>query len=213
MLVTSRAHSYGRFQRALERRTSSKPTPQPASSGTSDPIGACDRRRSGQRRDRRPVVPEIAGVVVSRARGRHLPRRPRKESRPAQPTRGGFSTPPYGRDRRGWTTSGRIHSEGSNREPGPTRGGSRLASGLLVERRSLSREEWERWHERLRYSSGSARGAVAAIVWESGDGEVMGVNVWDNPRRSRPPILRSRSRGSGCRGRSVATGAAAHGSA
>jgi hypothetical protein len=46
---------------------------------------------------------------------------------------------------------------------------------------ALPRPEWERWHERLRYSSDPPDALVATIVWSSGEGQVTGVNLWDSP--------------------------------
>jgi hypothetical protein len=52
---------------------------------------------------------------------------------------------------------------------------------VFVETIDLPRQEWERWHERLRYSSDPPDALIATIVWDSGDGHVKGVNVWDTP--------------------------------
>jgi hypothetical protein len=52
---------------------------------------------------------------------------------------------------------------------------------MFVETIALPRAEWERWHERLRYTSDPPDALVATIVWSSGDGQVTGVNVWDSP--------------------------------
>jgi hypothetical protein len=52
---------------------------------------------------------------------------------------------------------------------------------MFVETIALPRPEWERWHERLRYSTDPPDALIATIVWDSGDGHVMGVNVWDTP--------------------------------
>jgi hypothetical protein len=52
---------------------------------------------------------------------------------------------------------------------------------VFVETIDLPRPEWERWHERLRYSSDPPQALIATIVWDSGDGRVTGVNLWDTP--------------------------------
>lgn len=52
---------------------------------------------------------------------------------------------------------------------------------MFVETIVLPRPEWERWHERLRYASDPPEALIATIVWDSGDGRVTGVNVWDTP--------------------------------
>jgi hypothetical protein len=53
--------------------------------------------------------------------------------------------------------------------------------GMFVETIVLPRPEWERWEERLRYSTDPPKALIATIVWDSGDGQVTGVNVWDTP--------------------------------
>jgi hypothetical protein len=50
---------------------------------------------------------------------------------------------------------------------------------MFVETIALQRSEWERWHERLGYSSDPPEALIATIVWDSGDGQVAGVNLWD----------------------------------
>jgi hypothetical protein len=52
---------------------------------------------------------------------------------------------------------------------------------MFVETIVLPRPEWERWEERLRYSTDPPKALIATIVWDSGDGQVTGVNVWDTP--------------------------------
>jgi hypothetical protein len=52
---------------------------------------------------------------------------------------------------------------------------------MFVETIDLPRHEWARWHERLRYSTDPPEPLIATIVWDSGDGRVAGVNVWDTP--------------------------------
>jgi hypothetical protein len=52
---------------------------------------------------------------------------------------------------------------------------------MFVETIVLPRQEWERWHERLRLSADPPEALIATIAWDSGDGEVTGVNVWETP--------------------------------
>jgi hypothetical protein len=52
---------------------------------------------------------------------------------------------------------------------------------MFVETIVLPRPEWERWHERLGYSTEPPAALLATIVWDSGDGLVTGVNLWDTP--------------------------------
>jgi hypothetical protein len=52
---------------------------------------------------------------------------------------------------------------------------------VFVETIDLPRQEWERWHELLRYSTDPPEALMATVVWDSGDGRVRGVNVWDTP--------------------------------
>jgi len=53
---------------------------------------------------------------------------------------------------------------------------------MFVETIALPRAEWERWHERLRYVSDPPEALIATIAWDSGDGQVTGVNLWDTPK-------------------------------
>jgi hypothetical protein len=53
---------------------------------------------------------------------------------------------------------------------------------MFVETIALPRPEWERWHERLRYATDPPQALIATIVWDSGDGQVTGVNLWDTPK-------------------------------
>lgn len=53
---------------------------------------------------------------------------------------------------------------------------------MFVETIVLPRPEWERWQERLRLFADPPEALIASIAWESGDGEVTGVNVWETPR-------------------------------
>ena len=52
---------------------------------------------------------------------------------------------------------------------------------MFVETIVLPRQEWERWHERLRLSADPPKALIATVAWDSGNGEVTGLNVWDTP--------------------------------
>jgi hypothetical protein len=52
---------------------------------------------------------------------------------------------------------------------------------MFVETIALPREEWEAWQKRLRYTTDPPDSLIAMIVWDSGDGRAIGVNVWDSP--------------------------------
>jgi hypothetical protein len=49
---------------------------------------------------------------------------------------------------------------------------------MFVETMVLPRPEWERWHERLRYSTDPPEALIASIVWDSGDGQVTPTFSW-----------------------------------
>jgi hypothetical protein len=51
---------------------------------------------------------------------------------------------------------------------------------MFVETIALPRPEWEHWHERLGYTINPPDELIVTIVWDSGDGEVTGVNLWDS---------------------------------
>jgi hypothetical protein len=53
---------------------------------------------------------------------------------------------------------------------------------MFVETIALPRSEWEHWHERLGYATDPPEALIAMIVWDSGDGQVTGVNLWDTPK-------------------------------
>jgi hypothetical protein len=53
---------------------------------------------------------------------------------------------------------------------------------VFVETISLPREDWELWQERLRYTTDPPDALIAMIAWESGDGQVTGINIWESPR-------------------------------
>jgi hypothetical protein len=52
---------------------------------------------------------------------------------------------------------------------------------MFVETIVLPRQEWEKWTERLRLSVDPPDALIATIAWDSGDGEVASINVWDTP--------------------------------
>jgi hypothetical protein len=52
---------------------------------------------------------------------------------------------------------------------------------MFIETIVLPHGEWERWHERLRLLDDPPEALIASIAWDSGDGEVTGVNVWETP--------------------------------
>jgi hypothetical protein len=53
---------------------------------------------------------------------------------------------------------------------------------MFVETIALPRPEWEHWHERLRYATDPPPALIATIVWDAGDGQIAGVNLWDTPK-------------------------------
>ena len=52
---------------------------------------------------------------------------------------------------------------------------------MFVETIALPRAEWEQWHESLRYTTEPPAALAATIAWDSGDGQVTAVNLWDTP--------------------------------
>jgi hypothetical protein len=52
---------------------------------------------------------------------------------------------------------------------------------MFIETIVLPRPEWERWNERLRLVDDRPEGLITSIAWDSGDGDVTGVNVWETP--------------------------------
>ena len=53
---------------------------------------------------------------------------------------------------------------------------------MFVETIALPRAEWEQWHERLRYTTDPPAALIATIVWDVGDDQVAGVNLWETPK-------------------------------
>ena len=52
---------------------------------------------------------------------------------------------------------------------------------MFVETITQQRDEWQRWSDRLHFLTDPPAALVASIAWESGDGMVTSVNVWDTP--------------------------------
>ena len=52
---------------------------------------------------------------------------------------------------------------------------------MFVETVVLPRGDWEHWYEGLRFVDDPPAALIASIAWDSGDGEVTGVNVWETP--------------------------------
>jgi len=52
---------------------------------------------------------------------------------------------------------------------------------MFVETITSPRDEWERWTERLRLLSEPPAALVASIAWQTKDGNVTSVSVWDSP--------------------------------
>jgi hypothetical protein len=51
---------------------------------------------------------------------------------------------------------------------------------MFVETIISPRDEWELWNERLRLLVDPPDALVASIAWDSGEGNVTAVNVWDS---------------------------------
>jgi hypothetical protein len=52
---------------------------------------------------------------------------------------------------------------------------------MFVETVTAPRAEWSRWHERLRLTADPPDALIASIAWDSGEGHVTAVNVWETP--------------------------------
>jgi hypothetical protein len=52
---------------------------------------------------------------------------------------------------------------------------------MFVETVTAPRAEWVHWHERLRLTADPPDALVASIAWDSGEGQVTAVNVWETP--------------------------------
>jgi hypothetical protein len=52
---------------------------------------------------------------------------------------------------------------------------------MFVETITAPRIEWERWHERLRLTADPPDALIASIAWNSGDGQVTVISVWETP--------------------------------
>jgi hypothetical protein len=51
---------------------------------------------------------------------------------------------------------------------------------MFVETITSPRSEWEAWNQRLGMLADPPEALVAAIAWDTGDGNVTAVNVWDS---------------------------------
>jgi hypothetical protein len=49
---------------------------------------------------------------------------------------------------------------------------------MFVETISAPAQEWQVWNDRLRLFTDPPAALVASIVWNAGDGQVSGVNLW-----------------------------------
>ena len=52
---------------------------------------------------------------------------------------------------------------------------------MFVETITTPRDEWERWNERLRMLEEPPAALVASIAWQTANGDVTSVNVWESP--------------------------------
>ena len=52
---------------------------------------------------------------------------------------------------------------------------------MFVETITSSRDEWERWNDRLRMLTDPPSALVASIAWMTDDGSITAINVWDSP--------------------------------
>jgi len=51
---------------------------------------------------------------------------------------------------------------------------------MFVETMTAPRELWEQWSTRLRLFSEPPAALVATVAWDTGDGMITNLNVWDN---------------------------------
>ena len=52
---------------------------------------------------------------------------------------------------------------------------------MFVETVVAPRPEWEHWYELTGISADPPEALIASIAWDSGDGQVTVVNVWETP--------------------------------
>lgn len=52
---------------------------------------------------------------------------------------------------------------------------------MFVETITTPRDEWDRWNERLRMLAEPPTALIASIAWQSGNGDVTSLNLWDSP--------------------------------
>lgn len=52
---------------------------------------------------------------------------------------------------------------------------------MFIETITQAHDDWKTWSEKLRVFADPPEALIAAIAWESGDGQITQLNVWDNP--------------------------------
>ena len=52
---------------------------------------------------------------------------------------------------------------------------------MFAETITTSRDEWDRWNDRLRMLADPPAALIASIAWQTPDGNVTSLNVWDSP--------------------------------
>jgi hypothetical protein len=52
---------------------------------------------------------------------------------------------------------------------------------MFVETITTPRDEWEHWNERLRMLTEPPAALIASITWQTQDGNVTSLNVWETP--------------------------------
>ena len=52
---------------------------------------------------------------------------------------------------------------------------------MFIETITQPSDEWQRWSATLRVYEDPPEALVASVAWDSGDGNVTMLNVWDNP--------------------------------
>jgi len=77
------------------------------------------------------------------------------------------------------TLQARLWQRGS-RAIGSVQATPAYTGRMFVETITSPRDEWERWNERLRIFIDPPDALVASVAWDSGDGNVTAVNVWDS---------------------------------
>jgi hypothetical protein len=82
---------------------------------------------------------------------------------------------------RGTIDTGRDAAASGQETPAPGVALALSIPGVFVETIVLPRPEWERGQEYLRYTTDPPEALIASIAWDSGDGNVTAVNVWETP--------------------------------